>query len=340
MENNIAIPKPKLRMAALIFTAGPVALILSVLFSITQGAAMLPLSTAWKAIIAFDPADTAHLIIIDIRLSRAIAAVLVGSAFAVSGAVMQGMTRNPLADSGLLGLNAGAGFALSVCLALFPKLRYITIILASFLGAALGTALVNGIASARRGGATPMRIVLAGCAVSALLGALSQGVALYFDVEKDVMFWTAGGLSGTNWQHIKILAPFIVGALLFAIILSRSISLLSLGEDMAKGLGLNTALVNFLGSVVVMVLAGASVSVIGSVGFVGLIIPHLTRRLTGMDYRLIIPASAILGGILVVWADVFARIINPPTETPIGALIALVGIPFFLYLSRRERRTL
>lgn len=325
-------------MALFITVLGLGLLFFLMAFSITKGAIEIPLSSVWDALFRFDENNTHHLIILDIRIPRVIASALIGSAFAVSGAIMQGVTRNPMADSGLLGLNAGAGFALSICFAFFPGMKYIQIILFSFLGAALGAALVNGIASSRRGSATPMRLVLAGTAVTALLSSLSQGIALYFDVAQDIMFWTVGGVAGSNWQQIKIIFPWIIGALIGAIILSPSISISSLGEDVAKGLGLNTTIINIFSSIIVLILAGASVSVVGAVGFVGLIIPHLSRYLVGVDYRYIIPVSAVLGGILVVVADLGARILKPPTEIPIGALIALVGVPFFLYLARKERR--
>lgn len=340
VQTTKTTPKSRAWAAWLIIVAGGGVLALTIAFSITRGAATIPLSTVWDALFRFDATNTHHLIVVDLRLPRILASALVGSAFAVAGAIMQGTTRNPMADSGLMGLNAGAGFALSICFAFFPGLGYMQIILFSFLGAALGAGLVSGVASIRRGGATPMRLVLAGAAVSALLAALSQGIALYFDVAQDIMFWTAGGVAGSNWEQIKIMSPWILGALVGAVALSRSISLLSLGEDVAKGLGLNTSLVNILCSIVVLILAGASVSVVGAVGFVGLIIPHLARFLVGVDYRWIIPSSAVLGALLVVLADLGARTINPPFETPIGALIALVGVPFFLYLARKQRRAL
>jgi iron complex transport system permease protein len=326
--------------AWLIIVCGGTALILLMVFSVTKGAASIPLYSVLDALFHFDAENTHHLIVMDLRLPRIIAGALVGAAFAVAGAIMQGTTRNPMADSGLLGLNAGAGFALSVCFAFFPDMGYMNIILFSFLGAALGAGLVNGVAAMRRGGATPMRLVLAGAAVSALLAALSQGIALYFDVAQAIMFWTVGGVAGSNWEQVKIMTPWILGALLGAIALSRSVSLLSLGEDVAKGLGLNTAIANALCSLIVLILAGASVSVVGAVGFVGLIIPHLARYLVGVDYRWIIPSSAVMGALLMVAADLGARMLNPPFETPIGVLTALVGVPFFLYLSRKQRRAL
>jgi iron complex transport system permease protein len=315
-------------------------LVMVFVFSITKGAADISLKTVWNAIFHFESGETRHLIVRDLRLPRVSAGALVGAALAVAGAVMQGITRNPLADSGLMGLNAGAGFALSLCFAFFPGLSYTRIILFSFLGSGLGAALVNGVASLRRGGATPMRLVLAGTAVSALLAALSQGIALYFNVARGIMFWTAGGAASSNWEQIRIMLPWILGALLGAVVLSPAISLLSLGEDTAKGLGVNTAAVHILCALIVLVLAGVSVSVVGAVSFVGLIIPHIARFLVGVDYRRIIPFSAVLGALLMVLADLGARMLNPPFETPVGAVVALIGVPFFLYLARRQRRAL
>lgn len=335
------IKKGSRAWAAWLIIAGGTGLLAVLLaFSITRGAAEIPLSSVWNALFHFNAKDTQHLIVVDLRLPRVLASALVGAAFAVAGAVMQGVTRNPMADSGLMGLNAGASFALSICFAFFPGLSYMRLILFSFMGATIGAGLTYGIASLRRGGATPMRLVLSGAAVSALLAALSQGIALYFNVAQNIMFWTAGGVAGSNWEQIRIMTPWLTCAILGAIALSRSISIMSLGKDVAKGLGLNTMLVNFLCAAVVLMLAGASVTVVGAVGFVGLIVPHLSRFLVGMDYRFIIPSSAVTGSLLVVLADLGARTLNPPFETPIGALIALIGVPFFLYLACKERRAL
>jgi iron complex transport system permease protein len=326
--------------AWLIMLGGSGLLVLTMAFSITKGVVDILLPSVWDALFHFDRENAQHLIVVDLRLPRVIASALIGTAFAVAGAIMQGTTRNPLADAGLMGLNAGAGFALSICFSFFPGLTYMQIILFSFLGATLGTVLVNGIATMGRRGATPMRLVLAGAAVSTLMTALSQGIALYFNVAQDLMFWTVGGVAGSNWEQVKTMAPWILGALLGLIAISRSISLLSLGEDAARGLGMNTTVVNALCSVIVLILAGTAVSVVGAVGFVGLIIPHMVRFLVGVDYRLIIPSSAVLGALLMVLADLGARTLNPPAETPIGALIALVGVPFFLYIARKQRRAL
>ncbi|MBN3527266.1 FecCD family ABC transporter permease [Paenibacillus apiarius] len=326
--------------ATLILIGGLIALVLGIGLSVSFGAADIKLSVVWEAIFSFNPDVTQHQIIQELRLPRVLGGAMVGACFAVAGAIMQGMTRNPLADSGLLGLNAGAGFMLAICFAFFPGMPFMYLIMYSFLGAGVGAGLVYGIGSLAKGGLTPVRLVLAGAALSALLSALSEGIALYFRIGQDLAFWYAGGVAGTKWYQLKIMFPWIAVALAGAIALSRSITLLSLGEDIAKGLGQRTRLVKLAGMVIVLVLAGAAVSVVGAVGFVGLIIPHLTRYLVGVDYRWIIPCSAVLGSLLVVFADLAARMVNPPYETPIGALIALLGVPFFLYLARKERREL
>jgi ABC-type Fe3+-siderophore transport system, permease component len=323
----------------IILIAGIPLLFLIMAFSVTKGAAEISLSTVGEAFFNFDNKNPQHLMVIDLRVPRVIASALVGSALAVAGAMMQGMTRNPMADSGLMGLNAEAGFALSISFAFFPEMNYLGIVLFSFIGAALGGGMVSAIASLGKGGLNPMRMVLAGAAVSALLVSLSQGIAIYFNLAQDIMFWTVGGVAGSNWLQIKMMAPLILAALLGAVILSRFISVLSLGEDVARGLGMNIALVTAICAVIVLLLAGAAVAVVGAVGFVGLMIPHLARYLVGVDYRWIIPSSAVLGALLMVLADLGSRMINPPTETPIGALIALLGVPFFLYLARKQGRT-
>ncbi|MDR1014035.1 MAG: iron ABC transporter permease [Coriobacteriales bacterium] len=344
VDSGIKAARPRLsghpRIALALIGGGAVVLVATMAFSLSQGSSSVPLQTVLDAVFSFDPSQLQHQVVIDLRLPRVLASALVGASFAVAGAIMQGTTRNPLADSGIMGLNAGAGFAIAVCYAFFPGLSYLSLILMSFLGAAMSTGLVMGIASLRGGGNHPMRMVLAGAAVSALLAALAQGIALYFDVAQDIMFWTTGGVAGSNWEQLRIMAPFVLLALLAALALSRSVSLLSLGEDVARGLGLNTLAVSVLCAVVVLVLAGASVAVVGAVGFVGLVIPHLARFAVGMDYRWIIPVSAVLGALLVVLADLGARMLNPPFETPIGALIALIGVPFFLYLARKQKRAL
>ena len=326
--------------AVLVLVGGLVALAAGIAVSIALGAKDIDLAVIWQAIFHFDESNTEHLVIRELRLPRVLGGVIVGASFAVAGAIMQGMTRNPLADSGLLGLNSGAAFMMAVCFAFMPGMPFLYLMMYAFAGAALGAGIVFGIGSLARGGLTPVRLVLAGAAVSALLAALTDGISLYFRIGQDLAYFYAGGLSGTKWLHLKIIIPWALIAILGALVMSRSLTLLSLGDEVASGLGQRTAVTKVICSIIVLILAGSSVAVVGAVGFVGLIIPHLARYLVGVDYRWIIPCSAVLGGLLVILSDLTARIINPPYETPIGAVIALLGVPFFLYLARKERREL
>ncbi|WP_371018090.1 FecCD family ABC transporter permease [Pseudalkalibacillus sp. JSM 102089] len=339
IENQLAVQSRPVT-AMLILVAGSAALILSLGLSIALGAADIKLMTVWQAIFQFDPTSTEHSIIREFRMPRSVADILIGASFAVAGAIMQGVTRNPLADSGLLGLNAGATLMIALSFAFFPGLSYNNLMLFSFIGAGIGAGLVFGIGSLSRNGLSPVRLVLAGAAVSALFTAVSEGVAIHFQLSQDLAFWFAGGTAGLKWPQIQILLPWIIVALIVALFLSKSISLLSLGEDVAVGLGQRTKLIKALAAVVVLVLAGAAVSAVGPIGFVGLVIPHIARFLVGVDYRWIVPCSAVLGGLLMIVADMGARMVNAPYETPIGAIFALIGVPFFLFVARREGREL
>ncbi|QTH46766.1 iron ABC transporter permease [Cohnella sp. LGH] len=327
-------------VALLIILGGIIALVLGIGVSVTFGARDIRFEDVWLAVFQYNSNLTDHQVIQELRLPRVLGCVLVGSSFAVAGAILQGMMRNPLADSGLLGLNSGAGFALAICFAFFPGMSYSSLVLVCFIGAALSALFVFALGSIAKGGLTPVRLVLAGAALSALLTALSEGVALYFRIGQDLAFWYAGGVAGTRWIHLKVMSPWIIVAIAGAIVISRSITLLSLGDDVAKGLGLRSGFTKFMGTVIVIVLAGSAVSAVGAVSFVGLLVPHFARKLVGVDYRWIIPTSAVLGAVLVVLADLAARTVRPGFETPIGALIALIGVPFFLYLANKERREL
>ena len=323
--------------AVAVIIGGLVVLAVGLALSISVGAADIHLSTVWQALFHFQSSQNAQRVVMDIRLPRALGAAIVGASLAVAGAIMQGISRNPLADSGLLGLNAGAAVALAFCFAFFPKIPFIELIFFCFAGSGLGALLVFGFGSMAKGGLTPLKLTLAGAAVSALLTALSEGIALYFHLSQDLAFWMLGGVAGTNWTQLKVLFPFACAGILVALFLSKSISVLSLGESVAKGLGQRTLLVKIISLIAVLVLAGSSVSVVGSVVFIGLIIPHVARFLVGASYSWIIPCSAVLGSILLVYADTAARLVNPPYETPVGALIALIGAPFFLYLARGKK---
>lgn len=315
-------------------------LIGSIFLAIAFGAKDIHLQTVWTAVFDYNPKLTQHQIIYELRLPRVIGAAVVGAAFAVAGAVMQGVTRNPLADAGVLGINAGAMFVVALSFAFFPHMPYSYLMIVSFIGAVLSTVLIFIIGSATSGGLTLMRLTIAGAVMAALLHSLSSGVAIYYDLSQDLAFWYAGGVAGVKWEHLKFLVPIILITIVFATILGRSISLISMGDDVATNLGVKTNRTRILGMITVVILAGVSVSAVGSIGFVGLVIPHIARKLVGVNYRLIIPMSAFLGAMLLVVADLGARTVNPPKELAIGIMVALVGVPFFLYIARKVGREL
>ncbi|AEW56554.1 ABC-type Fe3+-siderophore transport system, permease component [Bacillus cereus F837/76] len=317
-----------------------ICLIGSILLAVAFGAKDIQLQTVWTAVFDYNPKLTQHQIIYELRLPRVIGAAVVGAAFAVAGAVMQGVTRNPLADAGVLGINTGAMFVVALSFAFFPHMPYSYLMIVSFIGAVLSTILIFIIGSATSGGLTPMRLTIAGAVMAALLHSLSSGIAIYYDLSQDLAFWYAGGVAGVKWEHLKFLVPIILITIVFATVLGRSISLISMGDDAATNLGVKTNRTRILGMIIVVILAGVSVSAVGSIGFVGLVIPHIARKLVGVNYRLIIPMSAFLGAMLLVLADLGARTVNPPKELAIGIMVALVGVPFFLYIARKVGREL
>ncbi|MCM3151255.1 FecCD family ABC transporter permease [Priestia sp. YIM B13484] len=303
-------------------------------YSMIFGAADISIKDVWLALSSSSVNEQVS-IIRDIRLPREIAAVFVGAALSVSGAIMQGMTRNPLADPGLLGLTSGANAALAVTIAFIPSVNYLGITIACFIGAAVGAILVFGIAAIKRGGFSPLRIVLAGAAVSAFLYAIGEGVGIYFKISKDVSMWTAGGMVGTSWEQLQIIVPFIVGGIFIALLLSRQLTILSLNEEVAVGLGQQTTKVKTILFVVMILLAGASVALVGNMVFIGLMIPHIVRGIVGTDYRYIIPMSAVTGAAFMLLADTLGRTVSAPYETPIAAVVSMIGLPFFLVIVRK-----
>jgi len=315
-------------------------LLVSIFFAVSFGAKDITLHTVWSAVADYNPNITGQQIIHELRLPRVLGAAVTGAAFAAAGALMQGVTRNPLADSGVLGVNAGAMFVVALSFAFFPHLSYALLMVMSFLGALASTGLIFFISAAGKGSMTPLKVTLAGAVVAALLHSLSTGVAIYYDLSQDLAFWYAGGVSGIKWAHLQVLVPVIAVFIILATFMGRSVTLLSMGNDVAANLGVNTALTRAAGLMIAVVLAGVSVSAAGAIGFVGLVIPHIARKIVGVTYRLIIPMSALLGAILLILADLASRTVSPPRELAIGIMVALVGVPFFLYIARKEGRDL
>jgi iron complex transport system permease protein len=317
--------------------AGIVAFTAMFVVSMVYGAADITFNDVWLALTSQATGDSIS-IIREIRLPREIAAIFVGAALAVSGAMMQAMTRNPLADPGLLGLTAGANAALAMTIAFIPSANYFGIMIACFIGAAVGALMVFGIGAMKRGGFSPMRIVLAGAAVSAFLFAIAEGIGIYFKVSKDVSMWTAGGLIGTSWGQLQIVVPFITVGILISLSLSRQLTILSLNEETAVGLGQKTTQIKVILFIIITILAGAAVALAGNIAFIGLMVPHVVRAIVGTDYRYIIPMSAISGAIFMLFADTLGRTINAPYETPVAAIVAMMGLPFFLLIVRKGGR--
>lgn len=277
-------------------------------------------------------------IIMDLRLPRLVAAGLVGAALAQSGAIMQGVTRNPIADPGLLGINAGSGLALILGFALIQDLHYSQILVICLLGSLLACLIVFALAYQAGKGYHQLRLILAGAMVSTLFSAIGQGITLYFDLSTTIIGWQAGGLAQTNWQMLAIIAPFILLGLILAQLLSHQLTILSLNETVSKALGQQTVPITLLLLGVVLLLSASSVALIGTVGFVGLIIPHLIRHFIPKDYRLLLPLAAFCGGTFMIWVDLISRVAHPPAETPMTAIISAIGLPCFLWLIQRGKQ--
>ncbi|HFI0932021.1 TPA: FecCD family ABC transporter permease [Streptococcus suis] len=276
-------------------------------------------------------------VVIDLRLPRMVAAILVGAAMAQAGAMMQGITRNVIADPGLLGINAGAGLALILGYAIFGSLHYSQILVICLLGSCLAAGLVFGLSYQVQKGYNQLRLILSGAMVASLFSAIGQAITIYFDLSTAVIGWQAGGLVQVNWKMLTIIGPLIIVGLILAQLFSHQLTILSLNETVAKNLGQRTALMTMVLLGIVLLLSAAAVALVGSLSFVGLIIPHFIRMFTGKNYKLLLPLTAFAGASFLIWVDLVCRSINPPAETPISAVISIIGLPCFLWLIRKEK---
>ncbi|WP_214811111.1 MULTISPECIES: iron ABC transporter permease [unclassified Exiguobacterium] len=304
--------------------------------SLFYGAFPVSSDTVLASFHSFDANNLQHQLIQEVRLPRLICAGLVGIALALSGTMMQGLTRNALADPSLLGITHGAGLGVAISLAFVSAHSFFSSLMFSFGGAALGTGLIVLITVFARGRFSPVTLTVAGAALSALFGALSTGITLFHQVAQDLSFWYAGGLSGSKWEHVHVLLPIVLIGTAISLHIARSMTVLSLGEEVAAGLGSSLTKVRVLGFCSIVLLAGSAVSIAGVIGFVGLVIPHISRFLVGTNYYLLLPVSALFGMTLLIVSDLLARMVNPPFETPLGAITAVIGVPYFLYLARRK----
>ncbi|PRY66976.1 iron complex transport system permease protein [Glaciihabitans tibetensis] len=272
------------------------------------------------------------------RIPRTILAVIVGAALGLSGAVMQGVTRNPLADPSILGVNMGASLAVVTGIAWFGLSTATGYLWAAIAGAAVTAVFVYTIGSLGRGGATPLKLALAGAATSAALVSFITAVALpRGDISANIRSWQIGGVGGASFDSIQPMLPFFVVGCAISLMSARGLNSLALGDDLAASLGERVAVARAFAAVGAVLLCGAATAVAGPIGFVGLVVPHFCRLLVGVDQRWLLPFSALTGACLLVFADVIGRIIARPAELDVGILTALIGAPFFIAIVRRQK---
>ena len=311
--------------------------VMAFFLSVCVGVAGSSVQTVVDSLIHYDSSSTMHHVIRELRIPRALGAILVGAALSVAGAIMQVVGDNPLADTGLLGINAGAGFMVSLAMVFFPSVSFLGVMGFSVFGAAIGTVLTYGFSGASKKRITPVRLILAGSAVSAFLTALSQGISLCFGTSKDLSYWQSGSLSGLRWNQVMITAPWILLGLLLGGGISSGLTILSMGDETAVSLGAPVQRLRLIGIITTLLLAGTSVSLAGGISFLGLIVPHIMRKIMGGEYSKVIPASVFCGAIIMLLADVVGRMLNAPYDTPVGALVSVIGLPFFLGLTYKKR---
>jgi iron complex transport system permease protein len=272
------------------------------------------------------------------RVPRTILALLVGAALGLAGAVMQGVTRNPLADPGILGVNTGAALAVAIGIAWFGMWSYTAYIWTAIVGAAVTAVLVYAVGSLGRGGATPLKLALAGAATSAALSSFITAVVLgRNDIAGVLRSWQVGGVGGGSFDAIGQVLPFLVVGTAVSLLSARALNSLALGDELAAGLGERVAVARATAALGAVVLCGAATAVAGPIGFVGLVVPHVTRLLSGVDHRWLLPFSALGGAALLTASDVLGRVVARPSEIDVGIVTALVGAPFFIWIVRRQK---
>lgn len=322
----------KKSLPAVILVMAPAVCLLLMGASILYGAKNITMDTVWDSIFAFDPNSVDHQIIRSSRLPRVIGAMLIGAFLAISGALMQGMTRNYLASPSIMGVSDGSVFAVTLFMVLMPNASSGLYIASSLVGSAIGAAVVFGLAWLIPGGMRPVQLAILGTVIGTFLSGTAEAIAAYFQISQTVSLWYNARLHAMDPELIELSLPFAVAGLGLALTLSKSVTLLSLGDDTAKGLGVRPWIIKALAMLAVVILTGVSVALAGKVAFVGLIIPHIARYLSGSDYRWIVPVSGVLGGLFLALCDILARFVNYPFETPVGVITSIIGVPFFLYL--------
>ncbi len=314
------------------------ALALVCLASIRYGAKPMSTGTVLDAIWHPDLSLRDHVVVRELRIPRTVVGLLVGVALGLSGAVMQGVTRNPLADPGILGVSAGASLFVVVAIYVFGIVSMTGYVWWAFAGASLVSVGVYALGSLGREGATPVKLALAGAAATAFLGSVTSAILLIDLATLDAYrFWAVGSLAGRTGEVVAVTAPFIVVGAVLALGSGRVLNALALGDDVARSLGQRVGLARGLSAASVVLLVGAATAAAGPIAFVGLTIPHVARAITGPDYRWVLPYSAVLGPILLLGADIVGRVVARPGEVQVGIMTAVIGAPFFVALVRRRR---
>ena len=306
--------------------------------SVASGSKPIPLGTVWDAVWHYDARLNDHLIVRSLRVPRTGLGLAVGAALGLAGAVMQGVTRNPLADPGILGIEAGASLAVVVGIYAFGVGSLTGYVWFAFAGAAVASVVVYALGSLGRGGATPVKLALAGAALAALLSSFTSAILLADLATLDQFrFWVVGSLAGRGSDIVWQCVPFLAVGALLALGSARSLNALALGDDVARSLGQRVNATRALAALSVVVLCGAAVAAAGPIGFVGLTIPHVARAICGPDYRWVLPWSMVLAPVLLLGADIIGRIVARPGELQVGIVTAVLGAPFFIALVRRRK---
>ncbi|MGP9727291.1 FecCD family ABC transporter permease [Glutamicibacter sp. 287] len=307
---------------------------IAVIASLIFGARPVPLATLADSLANFDDGISDH-VVVHSRIARTVGGIVVGAALGLSGAAMQGLTRNPLADSGILGLNAGAALAVVTGIAFFGMTSLTGTMIAAFLGAAVVMALVYVVASVGREGATPIKLALSGAALSVGFTAVTSAVLMVSTLALDEFrFWQIGTLAARGVETYLLVIPVVAAGALIVLGTARVSNAVAMGDDSATALGFRLGRARVLGSVGIVLLVGTATAVAGPIAFVGLMIPHAVRLLVGSDYRWLMPASLIAGPILLLVADTLGRVINPPGEIQVGVMCAILGAPLFIIMMR------
>ncbi|MGO1507824.1 MAG: FecCD family ABC transporter permease [Microbacteriaceae bacterium] len=328
--------RPALVRTTWLLIGAGVIIVLSIL-SVSFGVRAVSLDDILAALSGQD--DTVGQAAIIKRIPRTVLALLVGAALALSGATMQAVTRNPIAEPGILGISNGASLAVVIGLAFFGAGGALTQMFVAVIGAAVAAVFVYTVGSLGRGGATPLKLALAGAATSAALASLISAVLLpRADLLEAFQAWQVGGVGGAEWPRIAITAPALALGALICFACARGMNSLALGDDLASGLGENVFRTRLISAAGAVILAGAATAIAGPIGFVGLVIPHICRMLIGTDHRWLLPFSAVAGAALLLAADVVGRVIAPSgEEIQVGIITAIIGAPFFIWIVRRQK---